>query len=142
MLSQAKRRPEDLERFDNTTTNGVARSHVHRKSMSLARIVLPPATTRSNRRSPIGMDQPADILNENERLRNRLQQVEDVLRAFRSGDVDALIDQNAASAANRLRVSEIRYRRLLEAAHDGILIVDPATREIIDANPFMINLLG
>ena len=88
------------------------------------------------------MDQPADILNENERLRNRLQQVEDVLRAFRSGDVDALIDQNAASAANRLRVSEIRYRRLLEAAHDGILIVDPATREIIDANPFMINLLG
>jgi PAS domain S-box-containing protein len=88
------------------------------------------------------MHQPADILEENERLRNRLQQVEDVVRAFRSEDVDALIDQHAASAGNRLRVSEIRYRRLFEAAHDGILIVDPGTREIIDANPFMINLLG
>ena len=87
------------------------------------------------------MDQPADILKENERLRNRLQQVEDVVRTFRSGDVDALIDQHAASAGNRLRVSEIRYRRLFEAAHDGILIVDPGTRKIIDANPFMINLL-
>ena len=88
------------------------------------------------------MHQPADILKENERLRNRLQQVEDVVRAFRTGDVDALIDRHAASEADRLQVSETRYRRLFEAAHDGILIVDPGTREIIDANPFMTNLLG
>lgn len=85
------------------------------------------------------MHEPADILKENERLRNRLQQAEDVVRAFRNGEGDALTDRNAA---NRLRVSEIRYRRLFEAAHDGILIVDTGTREIIDANPFMINLLG
>ena len=88
------------------------------------------------------MQQPVDILRENERLRNQLQQMEDVVRAIRSGDVDALVDQHAASEANRLQVSEIRYRRLFEAAHDGILIVDPDTRKIIDANPFMINLLG
>ena len=43
---------------------------------------------------------------------------------------------------NRVLVSEIRYRRLFEAAHDGILIVDASTQKIIDANPFMINLLG
>ncbi len=61
------------------------------------------------------MNQPADILKENERL---------------SSDI------------NRLQVSETRYRRLFEAAHDGILIVDPDTRKIIDANPFMIKLLG
>src|ERR1051325_3197423 len=41
-----------------------------------------------------------------------------------------------------LRTSEIRYRRLFEAARDGILIVDPKTREITDANPFMTELLG
>jgi PAS domain S-box-containing protein len=41
-----------------------------------------------------------------------------------------------------IRTSEIRYRRLFEAARDGILIVDPATRKITDANPFMSELLG
>jgi len=41
-----------------------------------------------------------------------------------------------------LQRSEIRYRRLFEAARDGILILDPATRKITDANPFMVELLG
>ena len=41
-----------------------------------------------------------------------------------------------------MRTSEIRYRRLFEAARDGILIVDPVTRKITDANPFMTELLG
>ena len=41
-----------------------------------------------------------------------------------------------------LRESEIRYRRLFEAAHDGVLLLDPATRKITDANPFMTKLLG
>ena len=40
------------------------------------------------------------------------------------------------------RASEIRYRRLFEAARDGILIVDPVTRKITEANPFMSELLG
>ena len=43
---------------------------------------------------------------------------------------------------HRLRASEIRYRRLFEAARDGILILDAATLKIIDANPFMMELLG
>ncbi len=42
----------------------------------------------------------------------------------------------------RMRVSEIRYRRLFEASRDGILILDPGTRKITDANPFMTELLG
>lgn len=41
-----------------------------------------------------------------------------------------------------LRVSENRFRRLFEAACDGILLVDPLSRKIIDANPFMTELLG
>ncbi|HWV98982.1 MAG TPA: ATP-binding protein [Candidatus Acidoferrum sp.] len=41
-----------------------------------------------------------------------------------------------------MRASEIRYRRLFEAARDGILILDPSTRKITDANPFMTELLG
>jgi PAS domain S-box-containing protein len=41
-----------------------------------------------------------------------------------------------------LRASEVRYRRLFEAARDGILILDPENRKITDANPFMTDLLG
>jgi PAS domain S-box-containing protein len=41
-----------------------------------------------------------------------------------------------------LRVSEIRFRRLFETAHDGVLLMDPATRKITDANPYMTKLLG
>ncbi|MBC7737152.1 MAG: PAS domain S-box protein [Candidatus Saccharibacteria bacterium] len=85
---------------------------------------------------------PTDIFEENARLRTRLQQAEDLVRDLRSGDVDALANRDVARDANQLRVSEIRYRRLFEAAHDGILIVDPDTRKIIDANPFMTRLLG
>ena len=41
-----------------------------------------------------------------------------------------------------LQTSEIRYRRLFEAARDGILILDAETRKITDVNPFMVELLG
>ena len=41
-----------------------------------------------------------------------------------------------------LCASELRYRRLFESAHDGILIVDPKTRKIIDVNPFLAEFLG
>lgn len=45
-------------------------------------------------------------------------------------------------AAEQLALSEVRYRRLFETAQDGILLVDPATRRIFDANPFLTDLLG
>ena len=41
-----------------------------------------------------------------------------------------------------IRASEIRYRRLFETARDGILIINPDTRKITDANPFMSELSG
>ena len=41
-----------------------------------------------------------------------------------------------------LKDSEIRYRRLFEAAQDGILILDAKTGMITDVNPFLINMLG
>jgi PAS domain S-box-containing protein len=41
-----------------------------------------------------------------------------------------------------LEISEIRYRRLFEAAHDGIFILDAVTAKVLDVNPFMGSLLG
>ena len=43
---------------------------------------------------------------------------------------------------DRVRVSEIRYRRLFEAAHDGVLILDADSAKIIEVNPFMTRMLG
>lgn len=45
-------------------------------------------------------------------------------------------------AAAVLAESEARYRRLFETAQDGILLVDPNTRRVFDANPFLTALLG
>jgi PAS domain S-box-containing protein len=41
-----------------------------------------------------------------------------------------------------MAVSESRYRRLFEAAQDGILILDADTGEITDVNPFLEEMLG
>src|SRR6187402_3327676 len=51
-------------------------------------------------------------------------------------------EQPATRNSAAIQDSEIRYRRLFEAARDGILILDPDTRKITDANPFMTELLG
>ena len=42
----------------------------------------------------------------------------------------------------KLKESEIRYRRLFETGHDGILILNSQTGQITDVNPFLERLLG
>jgi len=46
------------------------------------------------------------------------------------------------AAEERLRISESRYRRLFEASTDGILMIDPRSGLITDANPSFLHLLG
>jgi PAS domain S-box-containing protein len=68
------------------------------------------------------------------------------------GRLAATLDETAAAIQDRdterglaeqaLRASEVQYRRLFEAAKDGILIIDADTGMIVDVNPFLINLLG
>ena len=45
-------------------------------------------------------------------------------------------------AEELLQTSEIRYRRLFEAAQDGIMLLDAETGDVVDVNPFLINILG
>jgi len=47
-----------------------------------------------------------------------------------------------ARSEEAIRASELRYRRLFEMAPDGILILDALTGQVVDANPFMKELLG
>jgi PAS domain S-box-containing protein len=45
-------------------------------------------------------------------------------------------------AREELHASEVRYRRLFEAAKDGVLILDAETGIVLDVNPFLLQLLG
>ena len=59
------------------------------------------------------------------------------------GAVAAFHDITAHKLAkDGLWTSEIRYRRLFEEAHDGILILDADSGEIEDVNPYLTDLLG
>jgi PAS domain S-box-containing protein len=51
-------------------------------------------------------------------------------------------DEASDSLMHQLETSEHRYRRLFEAAQDGILILDAKTAQISDVNPFLIDMLG
>lgn len=44
-------------------------------------------------------------------------------------------------AQRQLQASETRFRRLFEAANDGILILDGETRKITHVNPFLVKML-
>ena len=41
-----------------------------------------------------------------------------------------------------MHASETGYKRIFETAQDGILILDADTDRIVDANPFMVTMLG
>ena len=58
---------------------------------------------------------------------------------MKNGKTETL-NQNETDAD--LADSELRFRRLFEAARDGVLLIDPETRKIIESNPFMHVLLG
>ena len=53
-----------------------------------------------------------------------------------------MTNQTTTPADDALRASELSYRRLFEAAQDGILILDVGTGRITDVNPFLVKLLG
>jgi PAS domain S-box-containing protein len=53
-----------------------------------------------------------------------------------------MINRSDPSETEALQKSELSYRRLFEAAQDGILILDVGSGRITDVNPFLIKLLG
>ena len=51
-------------------------------------------------------------------------------------------DTQIIRAEQSMRASELSYRRLFEAAKDGILILDVDSGRITDVNRFLVKLLG
>ena len=72
-------------------------------------------------------------------MKHRLSRlVPAVLRALREAE-----DRRARRQAERqVRASELTYRRLFESSKDGLLILEGPTGRILDANPFLLRLLG
>jgi PAS domain S-box-containing protein len=60
----------------------------------------------------------------------------------RTEQAETRTEQVEARSEQAIRASELRYRRLFETAQDGILILDADTGQVVDANPFMKDLLG
>jgi two-component system, cell cycle sensor histidine kinase and response regulator CckA len=58
-----------------------------------------------------------------------------------NSDVASMHPEQDASSGQALRDSETRYRRLFEAAQDGILILDAQKGSITDVNPYLMKLL-
>lgn len=52
------------------------------------------------------------------------------------------ISNDRLLANKALRESEQQYRRLFESFNDGILLLDGETGKLIDANPFIFNMLS
>jgi PAS domain S-box-containing protein len=77
----------------------------------------------------------------------RLISVEFVSNVYQAGD-KKVIQCNVRDITKRkhaydtLGASELSYRRLFEAAKDGIFILDVDTGRINDVNPFLVELLG
>jgi len=53
----------------------------------------------------------------------------------------SIVEKKEIQLYQKLKESEVRYRRLFETAKDGILILDFETGEILDANPFIIKTI-
>jgi PAS domain S-box-containing protein len=60
----------------------------------------------------------------------------------RTEQAEARTELAQTRSEQAIRASELSYRRLFEAAKDGILILDADTGQITDVNPFLIELLG
>ena len=72
-----------------------------------------------------------------EQAKTRIEQAE-----TRTEAAEIRMEAVEIRSAQAILVSELRYRRLFETMQDGILILDADTGQVVDANPFMKELLG
>ncbi len=88
-----------------------------------------------------------DSTSKKDSIRKALKELQEAQLTSNKLELDSLAEHDLIALANLVaqkafNKSEMRYRRLFETAHDGILILDFKFGKIIDANPYILNLLG
>ncbi|MCX6134923.1 MAG: PAS domain S-box protein [Ignavibacteriales bacterium] len=79
-------------------------------------------------------------ITERNRIEDEMRKLYDVSEHSRLDLLSVLEDQKRVERA--LSDSEVQYRRLFEAARDGILILDAETGMVVNVNPFLVEMLG
>jgi PAS domain S-box-containing protein len=96
----------------------------------------------AGRQTPAVVDSGQTEARDNAGTRKKYQDTYLAGHASRVKETKIRIEQAETQAENALHASELSYRRLFEAAKDGILILDFDTGRISDVNPFLFKLLG
>jgi PAS domain S-box-containing protein len=84
----------------------------------------------------------AKAMTADERLGFELGAVDYIKKPVDPGIVLSRVKTHLETKEQILRASEVRYRRLFEAAKDGMLVVDLETDTVIDANLSLATMLG
>jgi len=84
----------------------------------------------------------AEIRTEQAESRTELAKTRTEEAEVRTEQAEARVERAETRSEQAIRISELSYRRLFEAAKEGILILEANTGRISDVNPFLVELLG
>jgi PAS domain S-box-containing protein len=84
----------------------------------------------------------AEVRTEQAEIRTERAEVRTGEAEARTERAEARTEAAETRTEDAIRTSELNYRRLFEAAKDGILILESDTGRISDVNPFLIDMLG
>ena len=100
----------------------------------------PPASRAPDRKTARGRETREDDF---ARLERELAATREYLQSIIERQEASNEEPRSANAEEaELRASEERYRQLFESAREGILIVDAATGALLEANPYLLELVG
>jgi PAS domain S-box-containing protein len=101
-------------------------------------------TERAEVRTEQAEARTEEAKNRTEQAEIRTEQAESrtELAKTRTEQAETRSEHAEARSEQAIRTSEFNYRRLFEAAKEGILILEADTGRISDVNPFLIEMLG
>jgi PAS domain S-box-containing protein len=145
--------PEYDLQFATSAAQGLAQARESRPDLILLDVMMPEMdgfeTCRILRTDPLTREIPVIFL-------TALDSAEDETRGLETGAVDfiskpinpAIVRARIRThlrirqAESELRAREARFRTMIEAAHDGILLAEIESRRIVDANPTLCAMTG